>query len=129
MPITDPKVKYPGTYQGDKTLEFDGGPNWKPPVEISPVKGRFLDPKAVAVKAEDDPVNHPSHYTTGNIEVIDFIEDQKLPYHLACVVKYLCRAPYKGKYDQDMAKAGWYWNRWVEGIQKGTLKDERVSSE
>ena len=30
----------------------------------------------------DDPVNHPSHYTSGKIEVIDFIEDQKFPYHL-----------------------------------------------
>ena len=24
---------------------------------------------------ENDPVNHPSHYTSGKIEVIDFLED------------------------------------------------------
>ena len=28
-----------------------------------------------------DNVNHPSHYTSGKIEVIDFIEDQQLNYH------------------------------------------------
>lgn len=27
-----------------------------------------------------DAVSHPSHYTSGNIEVIDFIEDQKMCY-------------------------------------------------
>ena len=26
-----------------------------------------------------DAVNHPAHYTDGKIEVIDFIEDKKLP--------------------------------------------------
>ena len=40
----------------------------------------------------NDPVNHPSHYTSGKIEVIDFIEDQKFPYHLGNACKYLCRA-------------------------------------
>ena len=27
-----------------------------------------------------DSVNHPSHYTSGKIEVIDFIDDQQLSY-------------------------------------------------
>ena len=26
-----------------------------------------------------DPVNHPAHYTDGQIEVIDFIDDKQLP--------------------------------------------------
>lgn len=30
---------------------------------------------------KNDPVNHPSHYTSGKIEVIDFIEDQRLDFH------------------------------------------------
>ena len=37
-------------------------------------------------------VNHPSHYTDGNIEVIDFIEDKNLSYHLDNAVKYISRA-------------------------------------
>ena len=44
---------------------------------------------------EHDAVNHPSHYTRGKIEVIDFIEDQQLPYHLGNVIKYIARAGYK----------------------------------
>ena len=36
----------------------------------------------------DDPVNHPSHYTSGSIEVIDFIEDggryEPVPAHGGC---------------------------------------------
>ena len=49
----------------------------------------------------NDPVNHPAHYTTGKIEVIDYIEDQKLPYHLGNAVKYISRA---GKKDKDKTK-------------------------
>ena len=30
-------------------------------------------------KVLNDPVSHPAHYCTGSIEVIDFIEDQRLP--------------------------------------------------
>ena len=41
---------------------------------------------------EHDNVNHPSHYTDGNIEVLDFIEDKKLNYHRGNAVKYICRA-------------------------------------
>ena len=47
---------------------------------------------------EHDNVNHPSHYTNGNIEVIDFIEDKNLPYHLGNAVKYISRA---GKKDPE----------------------------
>ena len=47
---------------------------------------------------KSDPVNHPSHYTSGSIEVIDYIEDQKFPYHLGNAVKYISRA---GKKDKD----------------------------
>jgi len=40
----------------------------------------------------NDPVNHPSHYTDGNIEVIDFIEDKKFGYCLGNAIKYISRA-------------------------------------
>ena len=39
-----------------------------------------------------DAVNHPSHYTDGNIEVIEYIEDKKLDYCLGNAVKYISRA-------------------------------------
>jgi hypothetical protein len=50
----------------------------------------------------NDNVNHPSHYTTGKIEVIDFIEDQKFPYHLGNALKYLWRAGKKGDFIERM---------------------------
>lgn len=52
-----------------------------------------------------DAVNHPAHYTQGKIEVLDFIEDQKLGFHLGNVIKYICRSPYKGNEIQDLKKA------------------------
>lgn len=54
---------------------------------------------------EHDAVNHPSHYTRGKIEVIDFIEDQQLPYHLGNVIKYIARAGYKGDKLEDLKKS------------------------
>ena len=39
-----------------------------------------------------DIVNHPSHYTDGKIEVIDFIEDKGLNFNKGNAVKYIARA-------------------------------------
>lgn len=65
---------------------------------------------------ENDNVNHPAHYTRGKIEVIEFIEDQKLGYHLGNAVKYICRAGLKDpdKYKEDLQKAIWYINREIK---------------
>ena len=41
---------------------------------------------------DNDNVSHPSHYTDGKIEVIDFIEDKKLGFNLGNVIKYVSRA-------------------------------------
>ena len=63
-------------------------------------------------------VNHPSHYTDGGIETIDFIEAKKLPYHLGNVVKYISRAGKKDNELQDLKKAQWYLNRYIELLEK-----------
>ena len=69
-----------------------------------------------------DAVNHPSHYTRGKIEVIDFIEDQQLPYHLGNVIKYIARAGYKGDKLEDLKKAQWYLDRYINEVMgNGTL--------
>ena len=69
---------------------------------------------------EHDNVNHPAHYTDGNIEVIDFIEDKNLPYHLGNAVKYISRAGKKDpeKTAEDLRKAVWYLNRYIEKLEK-----------
>ena len=71
-------------------------------------------------KQRNDPVNHPGHYTSGSIEVIDFIEDQKLPYHLGNAMKYICRAGKKDpeKTEEDLQKAVWYLERYIGLLKK-----------
>ena len=66
----------------------------------------------------NDPINHPEHYNQGKIEVIDFIEDQELPYHEANAVKYVCRSRFKGNRVQDLKKAVWYLNRRIQLLEK-----------
>ena len=65
-----------------------------------------------------DPVNHPSHYTAGGVECIDAItaalckyEDPVDAWLAGQVIKYLWRAPLKGKYKEDIEKAQFYLNR------------------
>lgn len=58
-----------------------------------------------------DDINHPSHYTQGDIEVIDYIEDKKLGYLLGNVVKYVSRAGHKDDAIKDLKKSRWYLNR------------------
>ena len=66
-----------------------------------------------------DPVNHPSYYTDG-IEVIDYIESKRFPYHLGNAVKYLSRVGKKDrtKTVEDLRKAIWYINRYIKLLEK-----------
>ncbi len=71
----------------------------------------------VKPKRDVDLVNHPPHYKAGNIEVIDFLEDQKLGGHEWNVVKYVCRARHKGNELQDLKKAQWYLDRKIKALE------------
>ncbi len=66
-----------------------------------------------------DNVNKPAHYTDGKIEVIDFIEDKQLGYHLGNVVKYVARAGKKDptKVVEDLEKAKWYLQRKIDKLK------------
>lgn len=63
-------------------------------------------------------IDHPSHYNKGKIEVIDFIEDQQLPFYLGNVVKYIARAGSKGDKLEDLKKARWYLDRYINKVMK-----------
>lgn len=91
------------------------------PIDIPDVGADPLDAVPCAVRQEDDPVNHPRHYTDGAIEVIDFIEDKKLCYHLGNALKYICRAGKKdpAKETEDLRKAAWYINRRIQKLEEG----------
>lgn len=62
-------------------------------------------------------VNHPSHYNKG-IEAIDIIESWELNFSLGNAIKYILRAPHKGKQLEDLQKASWYINREIERLAK-----------
>lgn len=68
----------------------------------------------------NDNVNHPSHYTDGKIEVIDFIEDKNLSFHRGNAVKYIARAGKKdpAKEVEDLRKAIWYLTREIQRLEK-----------
>lgn len=69
-------------------------------------------------RKEASAVSHPSHYNFGKIEVIEFIEDQRLDYHTGNAVKYVCRAGRKNpeKEVEDLSKAVWYLQRRIENL-------------
>jgi len=70
-----------------------------------------------------DAVNHPSHYNVGKIEVIDFIEDNRLNFNLGNAVKYIARCQYKlggSKRIEDLQKAIFYLNRQIASWQKSS---------
>ena len=88
--------------------------------------GKMSETKEEKVeKKAEDMVNHPSHYTNGGVECIDAItsalssyEDSVDSWLVGQVIKYLWRAPLKGKYKEDTKKAQFYLNRLVEKIDK-----------
>jgi hypothetical protein len=61
----------------------------------------------------NDPVNHPSHYTQGKIEVLDFILDQDFGYLSGQIIKYVSRYRHKGRPIEDLKKARFYLNRLI----------------
>ena len=66
---------------------------------------------------KDDNVNHPTHYTSGGIEVWDFLIDQGLSYFEGNIVKYICRWKIKNGLE-DLRKAKAYLDKlikWEEG--------------
>jgi len=76
------------------------------------------------VVEEPDNIN-PSHYKQGQIEVIDFIIDQKMDYLTASAMKYLCRHNHKhtgeGKIE-DLRKARWFIEKLIETLNIPDVK-------
>src|SRR6185503_2358676 len=59
---------------------------------------------------------HSDHYKGTSVEPIDLIEAWGLPFHLANVVKYVCRSqgPVTNDYaTKSLEKAQWYLNRFI----------------
>jgi len=63
-------------------------------------------------------VDHPTHYTAGNIECIEAIEEQLTPeelrgYYKGNAAKYIWREQHKGSLE-DIKKARWYLDRLID---------------
>lgn len=74
-------------------------------------------------ESKTDGVNHPNHYTSGKVEVIDIIEDavKDAPDTIVSglqwqVLKYMLRMWLKDNPKKDAQKAQWYLNRLIDKL-------------
>ena len=80
--------------------------------------------KAAASLNSPDPVNKPSHYRVGEVEAIDYIEQQLggqgIRHYLeGNILKYMHRWRYKNGVE-DLRKARWYLEKLIfEEVQGG----------
>jgi hypothetical protein len=78
---------------------------------------------------KDDSVNHPSHYTDGKYECIDYLESRGFTQdgYLFNAVKYISRAGKKDpeKYEEDIRKAIWYLNRKMQSFESKYLDQKK----
>ena len=77
-----------------------------------------MSPHTHHEKWQNDPVNHPPHYTghPSGVECITVTE-----HHNFCIgnaIKYLWRAGSKGDAVQDLRKAIWYIEREISRLQR-----------
>ena len=61
-----------------------------------------------------DNVHRPTHYNTGKYECLDVIQELGLDFMLANAFKYIWRAGRKGDRTEDIRKAHYYLERWLE---------------
>lgn len=68
--------------------------------------------------SDDDPVNHPRHYTShpSGVHCIDIIEH--MPFNIGNAVKYLWRCDLKGRPLEDLEKARRCIDREIERRRK-----------
>lgn len=93
-------------------------------------------PKGVYAEDPNDMVNHPSHYTSGRFEVIDYIIQEYgwdfLPQN---VIKYISRAGLKSdpnmtkdeKKLEDLQKALWYLDKYIDELTKPHYYEKEIS--
>jgi hypothetical protein len=65
-------------------------------------------------------VNHPKHYNSGKIEVIEYLKDQGIAedFCIGNVIKYVSRHKHKGKPLEDLEKAKWYLDYLINLIKE-----------
>jgi hypothetical protein len=101
-------------YARDLVIDTDGD-EWS---------GALSDPEHFehVDEPQADAVNHPPHYTAGEIECIDAIRaalgrDGFIAYCRGNAIKYLWRCEHKGG-TEDLRKAAWYLGRAIKEAGK-----------
>ena len=71
-----------------------------------------------SVKSQDDPIKHPSHYTShpSGIEPIEICAYET--FYRGNIIKYVMRAPYKGTELQDLKKARQYLDWEISRVEE-----------
>lgn len=77
----------------------------------------------------NDKVNHPAHYTAGNIECIEAIKESMthrafMGYCKGNVIKYLWRYENKNNPLEDLKKARWYIEKMIDCTAGKRLKEK-----
>ena len=86
-----------------------------------------LDTSDMDAQQSSSPMNqkiNPSHYKQGDIEVIDFILDQKMDYLTANIQKYISRWRFKDGVC-DLKKARWFLDKLIEQQEEGSDSDSK----
>lgn len=108
----------------DKAVEFNGEP-----IQELPISKDTYIPflSKLQIKDNKDGVAHPTHYTQGKIECIDYIVDKKLDFCLGNAIKYITRAGHKASAEmsqkdktvQDLEKAKQYIDFEIQKVLGG----------
>jgi hypothetical protein len=90
-------------------------------IKLSQAVDEMMEMIPDSINHPEDSINHPMHYTSGKIEVIDYIQDKLTPeqfegFCIGVVMQYVSRYRLKGGMD-DLKKAQWYLNRIIESKQ------------
>ena len=88
--------------------------------KLQSIERNIMEQRELPLRLEDF-VNHPPHYTNGDIECIDAMKASMshiefCGYLKGNIIKYLWRYRDKGKSIQDIDKALWYLNRLKEEL-------------
>jgi hypothetical protein len=65
---------------------------------------------------ENDPVNHPKHYTNHPSGVECITVTEHMTFNLGNAIKYIWRANEKGALVEDLKKARWYLDREIKRL-------------
>ena len=107
----------------DKILSLRAKASELPPYEDVTLLMDYEYLRADCEEEKNDPVSHPSHYTQGKVECIDAMEqvfgtEAVKAFCLCNTFKYLFRRKDKCNEEQDVAKSLWYFDRYVEMINR-----------